>query len=124
MATKKKTTKTAAKPYATYEGVTLQAMQAEITKTPQLGRMRQTGEKEFTFEGEENVFSRDTKRRWYTKSISKPLSRRLTKNIETGEYKVTYSLDKEILERLNGRLIHDMANDLEEILEKIIFINK
>ena len=117
MATKKK-------PYKKYEGVTLQAMQAEITKSPQMGRISQTGEKEFTFEGEENVFSRDSKRRWYTKSISKSLSRRLTKNIETGEYKVTYSLDKEILERLNGRLIHDMANDLEEILEKIIFINK
>ena len=112
------------KPYKTYEGVTLNATNSEITKTPQLGRMRQTGEKEFTFEGEENVFSREAQRRWYTKSISKPLSRRLTKNIETGEYKVTYCLDKEILERLNGRLIHDMANDLEEILEKIIFINK
>ena len=112
------------KPYKKYEGVTLNATNSEITKTPQLGRMRQTGENEFTFEGEDNVFSREAQRRRYTKSICKAYNRRLTKNVETGEYKVTYCIDQALLERLNGRLIHDMANDLEEILEKIIFINK
>lgn len=114
MATKKTT-----KPYKTYEGVTLHAINSEITKTAQLGRISQTGDKEFTFEGEDNVFSRDTRRRWYTKSISKVYNRRLTKNVETGEYKVTYCIDKGLLERLNGRLAHDMANDLSYVLEKI-----
>lgn len=119
MATKKQPRR----PFKTYEGVTLHATNSEITKTAQLGRISETADKEFTFEGEDNVFSRDTERRWYTKSVNKPYNRRLTKNVKTGEYKVTYNIDQSMLERLNNRLAHDMANDLSETLEKIIFYN-
>lgn len=111
------------KPCKTYTDCTLHSTNQEIEAAPLLGRISATGENEFTFEGDDKIFSRTAERKWYTKDVNKTYKRRVSKNIETREFKVTYTIDRDILERLDGRLAHNMANDLTEVLEKIILIN-
>lgn len=111
-------------PCKTYKDCTLHATSQEITKSAQIGTIVESGNNEFTFEATDSVFSRTAERHWFTKDVSKNYKRRVSKNITTNEFKVTYNIDRDMLDRLDGRLAHQMANDLTEVLEKIILINK
>lgn len=107
-----------------HEGVTLITQSEEITAKPMLGVLssKMVGVYEFK-QDDAKFFRRDSKRRWFTRSHSKEMGRTTSKNVETGEFRLIYTLTHEQLKTMTRNDIEAYGKDIKNQVEKIVFVS-